>query len=202
MSPEYPFDEAATARAVIDDSGVLVEWNAGAERLLGHRAADVLGHPAVHLLADEEYDRPGAPQGERWDGILSLRHRDGGTVSVWLLAHRVRPRDDGPYRWLVVTPIEGDGPRVPGDPLDNVALLDSPCAIAIYDERLRLRRINAVMAEVLSLAEENIRGLRAPELSGMAQSHDIERQLLRVLTTGRGTDVRTYVPVGGDRTYA
>ncbi|NUP22363.1 MAG: SpoIIE family protein phosphatase [Streptomyces sp.] len=202
MSPEYPFDEAATARAVIDDSGVLVEWNAGAERLLGHRAADVLGHPAANLLADEGYDRPGAPQGERWDGVLSLRHRDGGTVSVWLLAHRVRPRADGPDRWLVVTPVEGDGPRAPGDPLDNVALLDSPCAIAIYDERLRLRRINAVMAEVLSLAEENIRGLRAPELSGRAQSQDIERQLLRVLTTGRGTDVRTYVPVGGDRTYA
>lgn len=35
MNPEYPFDEAATARAAVDDSGTLVEWNAGAERLLG-----------------------------------------------------------------------------------------------------------------------------------------------------------------------
>ncbi|WP_031485640.1 SpoIIE family protein phosphatase [Streptomyces bicolor] len=202
MSPEYPFDEAATARAVIDDSGLLVEWNAGAERLLGHPAAEVLGRPAVDLLADDGHSAAGAPEGERWDGILSLRHRDGREVAVWLLAHRVRPPDAGPDRWLVVTPIEGDGPRLPGDPLDNVGLLESPCAIAIYDERLRLRRINSVMAEVLSLSEEHVRGLRAPELTGRAQSYDIERQLLRVLTTGRGTDVRTYVPVGGDRMYA
>ncbi|WP_405593726.1 SpoIIE family protein phosphatase [Streptomyces sp. NBC_01092] len=202
MSPDYPFDEAATARAVIDDSGVLVEWNAGAERLLGHPAAEVVGRPAASLLVGEADGGSLTPDGDRWDGVLTLRHRDGGTVSVWLLAHRVRPQDEGPEHWLVVTPIEGDGPRPPGDPLGEVSLLASPCAMAIYDERLRLCRINSVMAEVLSLSEENVRGLRAPELTGRRQSQDIERQLLRVLTTGRGTDVRTYVPVGGDRTHA
>ncbi|GHH00575.1 SpoIIE family protein phosphatase [Streptomyces lanatus] len=202
MSPEYPFDDAATARAVIDDSGVLVEWNGGAERLLGHRAADVVGHPAAELLAGDGVGGSLHPDGDRWDGILTLRHRDGDPVAVWLLAHRIRPPDDGPDQWLVVTPIEGDGPRLPGDPLDDVGLLASPCAIAIYDERLRVRRINDVMAEVLQLSEEHVRGLRAPELTGRRQSQDIERQLLRVLTTGRGTDVRTYVPVGGDRTNA
>ncbi|KUO06403.1 SpoIIE family protein phosphatase [Streptomyces caeruleatus] len=200
MSPEYPFDEAATARAVIDDGGVLVEWNAGAERLLGHRAAEVVGRPAAELLADER--GRGTPEGDRWDGVLTLRRRDGGTLSVWLLAHRLRHQGEGPYRWLVVTPLEGDGARLPDDPLDEVGLLASPCAIAIYDERLRLRRINGVMAEVLHLSEDHVRGLRAPELTGRAQSYDIERQLLRVLTTGQGTDVRTYVPVGGDRTHA
>ncbi|MEU9056981.1 SpoIIE family protein phosphatase [Streptomyces sp. NPDC048384] len=200
MSPEYPFDEAATARAVIDDDGVLVEWGAGAERLLGHRAADVVGRPAAELLADQQGSDP--PPGDRWDGILTLRRRDGGTESVWALAHRVRPERGGPFRWLVVTPLEGQGPRPPDDPLDHVGLLDSPCAIAIYDERLRLRRINDVMAEVLRLSEEQVRGLRAPELTGRRQSYDIERHLLRVLTTGQGTDVRTYVPVGGDRTHA
>jgi PAS domain S-box-containing protein len=147
MSPDYPFDEAATARAVIDDSGVLVEWNAGAERLLGHRAVEVVGRPAGDLLADEGKHRPVTPAGDRWDGVLTLRRRDGGTLPVWLLAHRVRRKDDGPDRWLVVTPLEGDGPRPPDDPLDHVGLLESPCPIAIYDDRLRLRRINSVMAE-------------------------------------------------------
>ncbi|MET9831057.1 SpoIIE family protein phosphatase [Streptomyces sp. NPDC006385] len=205
MSPEYPFDEAATARAVIDADGVLVEWNAGAERLLGHRAAEVVGLPAGDLLADTDRGRGRgrtlAPEGDRWDGVLTLRHRDGGTLPVWLLAHRVRAQDDGPDRWLVVTPVEADGPGLPDDPLDHVGLLASPCAIAIYDDRLRLRRINGVMSQILMLAEENVRGLRAPELTGRPQSYDIERQLLRVLTTGRGTDVRAYIPVGGDRTH-
>ncbi|WP_369174655.1 SpoIIE family protein phosphatase [Streptomyces sp. R28] len=202
MNPEYPFDDAATARAVIDDDGNLVEWNAGAERLLGHRPAEVVGRPAVDLLAGAGQSGSVAPEGDRWDGTVTLRRRDGGVVSVWLLAHRLRPNADGPDRWLVVTPLEGAGPSSPDDPLDNIGLLESPCAIAIYDERLRLRRINAVMAEVLRLSEEHVRGLRAPELTGRAQSTDIEQHLLRVLTTGRGTDVRTYVPVGGDRTYA
>ncbi|MFJ8533654.1 SpoIIE family protein phosphatase [Streptomyces sp. NPDC093591] len=200
MNPEYPFDDAATARAVIDDDGTLVEWNAGAERLLGHRAAEVVGRPAVELLAAAGEDGSAAPEGDRWEGTVSLRRRDGGAVSVWLLAHRVRPRDDGPARWLVVTPLEGEGPRSPDDPLDRLGLLESPCAIAIYDERLRLRRINTVMSEILGLSEDQVRGLRAPELSGGPQNTDVEQHLLRVLTTGRSTDVRTYVPVGGDRT--
>ncbi|MFJ7073920.1 SpoIIE family protein phosphatase [Streptomyces sp. NPDC098781] len=201
MSPEYPFDEAATARAVVDDRGVLVEWNAGAERLLGHPAAEVVGRPAVDLLAGEAQRGSLTPDGERWQGIVTLRRHGGGTLPVWLLAHRVRPRDDGPHQWLVVTPLD-DEARPDGDPLDHVGLLESPCPIAIYDDRLRLRRINSVMSEVLGLSEEHVRGLRAPELTGRRQSQDIEQQLLRVLTTGRGTDVRTYVPVGGDRTHA
>ncbi|MFJ8630567.1 SpoIIE family protein phosphatase [Streptomyces sp. NPDC093568] len=201
MSPEYPFDEAATARAVIDDSGVLAEWNSGAERLLGFPAAEVVGRPAADLLVGAAEQSSVTPDGDRWDGIVTLRRHDGGTLPVWLLAHRVRPRDDGPFQWLVVTPID-DGTRPTADPLDEVGLLESPCPIAIYDDRLRLRRINGVMSEILGLAEEHVRGLRLPELTGRRQSLDIERQLLRVLTTGRRTDVRTYVPADGDRTHA
>ncbi|WP_037801824.1 PAS domain-containing protein, partial [Streptomyces resistomycificus] len=68
--------------------------------------------------------------------------------------------------------------------------VQSPCAVAIYDERLRLRRMNSAMAEVLGLPEERVRGLRVPEMSGRPQSDDIEQHLHRVLATGRGHDVR------------
>ncbi|MER5209829.1 SpoIIE family protein phosphatase [Streptomyces sp. NPDC002838] len=204
MSPVYPFDDAATARAVIDEAGTLVEWNDGARRLLGHSAADVVGRPAAELLADEdEAARVSVPEGSRWDGTLTLRHRDGSRVSVWLLAHHKRPEGENPGHWLVVTPLEGDGPRSPDDPLDKAELVQSPCAVAIYDERLRLRRMNSAMAEVLGLSEERVRGLRVPEMSARPQSTDIEQHLHHVLTTGRGHDVRTYLPIGQDgRMYA
>ncbi|MEV0634902.1 SpoIIE family protein phosphatase [Streptomyces sp. NPDC050619] len=203
MSPVYPFDEAATARAVIDDTGMLVEWNEGAHRLLGHSADDVVGRPAAYLLAGEGADGVRMPPGSRWDGTLTLRHRDGSAVTVWLLAHRREPDGEGPGRWLVVTPLEGDGPRPSDDPLERAELVQSPCAVAIYDERLRLRRMNGAMAEVLGLPEERVRGLRVPEMSGRAQSADIEQHLHRVLTTGRGHDVRTYLPIGDHgRMYA
>ncbi|WP_217237836.1 SpoIIE family protein phosphatase [Streptomyces sp. AC555_RSS877] len=195
MSPEYPFDDAATARAVIDDAGTVVEWNEGARLLLGWPTADVVGRPAAKLLADPgDFPTPGK---HRWDGTLALRHRDGSTVSVWLLAHH-RASQDGPGHWLLVTPLTGDGPHAPDDPLDKAELVQSPCAVAVYDERLRLRRMNAAMAEVLGLPEERVRGLRVPEMSGRPQSEDIERHLHRVLVTGRGHDVRTYLPIGGN----
>jgi PAS domain S-box-containing protein len=194
MSPVYPFDDAATARAVIDATGTLVEWNDGARRLLGHTAAEVVGRPAADLLADA--DGLLVPEKRRWDGTLTLRHRDGSAVPVWLLAHRWDPEGEGARRWVVVTPLENDGPVSPDDPLERAPLLQSPCAVAIYDERLRLRRMNSAMAEVLGLPEERVRGLRVPEMSGRPQSADIERHLHRVLTTGRGHDVRTHLPIG------
>jgi PAS domain S-box-containing protein len=203
MSPVYPFDDAATARAVIDAGGAFVEWNGGAQHLLGWSPTEVLGRPAADLLADGDSGPSFDPGEPRWHGILPLRHRDGTTLCVWLLVHRTEPAAGGPVKWLVVTPLDDGAPRPADDPLEQAGLLQSPCAVAIYDDRLRLRRMNDVMAEALRLPEERVRGLRAFELSGRPQSADIEHHLQRVLTTGQGHDVRTYVPIGGDtRMYA
>ncbi|MCX5329478.1 SpoIIE family protein phosphatase [Streptomyces sp. NBC_00140] len=197
MSPDYPFDDAATARAVIDDLGTVREWNGGAERLLGHPAPDVVGHPAANLLVSDGPDPAFAPGGPRWDGTVTLRHRDGGTVSVWLLAHHRRSRDGSPGQWLVVTPLEVTGSQ--DGPLATAALVQSPCAVAVYDERLRLSRVNDAMAEVIGLPEERIRGLRLSEIGGKPESAELERHLLRVLASGRAEDVQTYMRTGGER---
>ncbi|OQR60433.1 PAS sensor protein [Streptomyces maremycinicus] len=194
MSPEYPFDEAATARAVVDESGALIGWNEGARVLLGWSPADVLGRPAAELVADGTPDFTGA----RWDGTVTLRHRDGRPVQVWLLAHRV-PADTGePARWLVVTPLTGAGPDSSETLLAAAGLVQSPCAVAVYDERLRLRRINDAMREVIGLPEERIRGLRLAEIGGGPQSTELEQAMLRVLTSGRPHEVQTYTRTGGE----
>ncbi|MFF8726734.1 SpoIIE family protein phosphatase [Streptomyces sp. NPDC015171] len=201
MSRVYPFDDAATARAVVGDDGTLVEWNEGARRLLGHPAEAVLGRPAAELLAGPG---PGArPPGRRWDGTLGLRHRDGRTVRVWLLAHHRPPHDGRPGGWLVVAPLAGTEPAAAHDPLAEAGLLQSPCAIAVYDDRLRLRRMNEAMAEVVGLPEERVRGLRLSEIGGRRQSEELEEGLLQVLTSGRPLDVRTFLRTGvQDRKHA
>ncbi|MFD8816573.1 SpoIIE family protein phosphatase [Streptomyces sp. NPDC059627] len=201
MSRVYPFDDAATARAVIDEDGTLTEWNEGARQLLGHPAEEVVGRPAVLLLAGD--DTPRAPVGTRWDGTVQLRHRDGRTVPVWLLAHHNTALDEQPGHWLVVSPLDGGGPRTLDDPLTTAVLTQSPCALAVYDDQLRLHRVNDAMAEVIGLPEERIRGLRITEIGGKPESADLEQHMLRVLASGRPLDVQTYMRTGGeDRAHA
>ncbi|MER6025926.1 SpoIIE family protein phosphatase [Streptomyces sp. NPDC001851] len=201
MSRVYPFDDAATARAVIDDEGTLVEWNEGARRLLGHPPDDVLGRPAARLLAGEY--PPALPTGARWEGTVGLRHRDGRTVPVWLLAHRRPPHDGHGGGWLVVTPLPAAEPPAEDDPLAAAGLLQSPCAIAVYDAQLRLRRMNEAMTQVIGLPEERLRGLRLAEIGGRPQTDDLEQGMLQVLTTGRPLDVQTSMRTGGeDRAHA
>ncbi|MFE0675635.1 SpoIIE family protein phosphatase [Streptomyces sp. NPDC058867] len=195
MTPHDPIDDAATARAVIDEHGTLLQWNAGARLLLGWPAADVVGRPAAELLADGSMP---VPDGPRWDGTVPLRHQDGHRVRVWLLAHRRPGRGDGPAHWLVVTPLESAGPPSAEDPLASAGLTQSPCAVAVYDERLRLRRINDAMSAVIGLPEDRIRGLRASEIGGKAQSEELEENMAGVLATGRARDVQTYLHVGGE----
>ncbi|MEU1271564.1 SpoIIE family protein phosphatase [Streptomyces sp. NPDC005799] len=199
MDPEYPFDDAATARVVVDDSGTLISWNAGAERLLGWPAGEVLGRPARNLLADGT-DVPLPPDGPRWDGTVTLRHRDGHDISRWLVAHHRRVQDGSPGRWLVFSPLNGGGPPSPDDPLATAALIQSPCAVAVYDERLRLRRINDAMAEVIGLPEERIQGLRLSEIGGRPESDRLEADMARVLASGRAADIQIYMRTGGEAT--
>ncbi|MEV5798454.1 SpoIIE family protein phosphatase [Streptomyces collinus] len=201
MSRVYPFDDAATARAVIGADGTLVEWNEGARLLLGHPADAVLGRPAARLLAGD--GSPAAPGGTRWAGTVGLRHRDGRTVSVWLLAHHRPPGDGHGGDWLVVSPLGGRDPGSPDDPLSRAGLIQSPCALSVFDEALRLRLMNDAMAEVVGLPEERLRGLRLSEIGGKPQSEELEQGLLRVLTTGRPLDVEAFMRVGGeDRAHA
>ena len=42
-----------TATAVIDGQGSVLAWSAGARRLLGYPAGDVMGRPAATLLASD-----------------------------------------------------------------------------------------------------------------------------------------------------
>ncbi|MET8978397.1 SpoIIE family protein phosphatase [Streptomyces sp. NPDC004539] len=195
MSPVYPFDDAETARVVVGDDGALVEWNGGARALLGWAPEEVVGGPAAVLLADGALPVPSAA---RWDGTVALRHREGHVVRVWLLAHHRAPRAGRAGHWLVVTPLTGTGPRAADDPLALPALAQSPCALAVYDDRLRLRLVNDAMQAAIGLPEERIRGLRLAEIGGRPQSDELEAHMADVLASGLAKDVQTYTRTGGE----
>ncbi|MEF9908283.1 SpoIIE family protein phosphatase [Streptomyces sp. P9-A2] len=194
MRADDPFDDPVTARAVIAADGTVTRWNEAARRLLGHRAEDVVGRPAARLLVGGAQP-PRPPADTRWSGTLALRHRDGGTVTVWLLAHRGRPEDGEPDAWLAVTPLPS-GPADPAeDPLLWAAMLQSACATVVFDTELRLHGANDAMAELLGLPAAHLRGLTPTDIGGRPRHRELERHMRQVLRTGRGHDVRTSLRV-------
>ncbi|MEU0726578.1 SpoIIE family protein phosphatase [Streptomyces sp. NPDC006140] len=197
MSPDEPFDDGVAARAVIAADGTLTEWSEGARALLGHTAPEVVGRPAAELLADGA-DAPPVPLNSRWSGTLALRHRDGHTVPVWVLAHRRPP--DGPETtdWLAVSPPRAPDGELPEDPLVRAALTQSPCATMIFDDRLRLRGVNDAMADLVGLPADRLLGLRPTDIGSRPQNAELEEYLRRVLSTGRRQEMQTYMKASGE----
>lgn len=194
MRPVDPFDDASTARAVIDDRGAVARWGVGARRLLGYEAHEVLGRPAAALLA--ERDALAALVGPRWSGDLTLRHRDGRTVPVHLLALRRPPLGDR-ADWRVVVRPDHAELDPPDDVVTAAALDQSPCPMLVCDERLRLRWINGRMAELISLPDHEVRGLRITDIGVRSENAEVEELLAEVLATGRARDIERYVRPSG-----
>ncbi|MCH0566628.1 SpoIIE family protein phosphatase [Streptomyces sp. MUM 136J] len=173
-----------TATATIDQEGVLTGWSEGARRLLGHEAATVVGRPAAELLADvPETPRRARAGQQRWHGTVALRHRDGRSVELRLLAHRRTPAG-GPAEWLVVCAAPAD-PQQPGDVLlADWAFAQSPLPLAVFDTGLRLVRANHRMERAVTLPEAAMRGLSLPHIAPGAASDEIGRQMQLAVETG------------------
>ncbi|MER7692378.1 SpoIIE family protein phosphatase [Streptomyces sp. NPDC097610] len=68
--------------------------------------------------------------------------------------------------------------------LGEWAFRQVPCVLAVFDADLRLVRANAGMEQVLSLTEEQMRGLRLPEIVPHPVSDETEAKMRRVLEGG------------------
>ncbi|MEU5025843.1 SpoIIE family protein phosphatase [Streptomyces milbemycinicus] len=179
------FDEASTAKATIDERGIVTGWNEGARRLLGHPDSAVVGRPASRLLADGAAgDLPGLLEPlTRWSGELTLRHRDGRPLRVGLLAHHRRTADGG-AEWLLVSPLDRTGPTTADDELVRAAFAQGPCTMAVFDARLHVRWVNTYMEGVVGLSQAQVRGLRVSDVVPDTRGAEIERMMRLVLDTG------------------
>ncbi|HEX6470289.1 MAG TPA: SpoIIE family protein phosphatase [Streptosporangiaceae bacterium] len=192
-----------TATAVVDAQGRILEWSAGARRLLGYAAADVTGHPAADLLAAEPPASAMRCLAERraWNGEVSLRHRDGSRVDLELLAYP--SPGEGGLQWVLVTFTESrpDADRPHGH--DEASLMDlaftqSPFALAIHDTDLLCLRINDRMSQMFELPEDELRGRRLTDVLSGPQYDAMERFMRQVLDTGEPAHRETYRRVPGE----
>ncbi|MDT3399285.1 SpoIIE family protein phosphatase, partial [Streptomyces sp. B1866] len=139
---------------------------------------------------------------QRWRGSAALRHRDGRCLTARLLAHR-QDRPDGRAAWLVVSARPGAQEPFDAGELTGRSFTHAPCAMAVYDMRLRLRLANDDMERVLGLTEADMRGLRIPEILPGAQAEETEAQMRATLRTGEPRHLEYAArPVGQDRESA
>jgi len=193
-------DESLTARATLDEDGTVTGWNDGAEQLLGYAAAQILGRPAVILLADEPTapDLPPFAGLPRWHGEVALRHRDGHRVEAHVLAHHRMPVDRS-GEWLVLSPSTAQEPRPADEDLVSWSFTQSPCcAQALYDTGLRLRRANEDMERSVALTEGDMRGLRVSEIVDNEAGELAEQDMIRVLETGKTHYRENYLRAAGE----
>ena len=192
------------ATAVVDGQGSVLVWSAGARRLLGYAAGDVVGRPAATLLASVLPASARRCLAERrdWNGEVSLRRRNGGQVDLELLAHPSQG-SDGSLRWVLVTltesrPSAGMHPAQPDAPYMDWAFTQSPFALAIHDKDLLCLRVNDRMCQMFGLTEDELRGRRLTDVLPGPQYRALERFMHQVLDTGEPTHRETYRRVPGE----
>ncbi|MFC9912460.1 SpoIIE family protein phosphatase [Streptomyces sp. NPDC127197] len=190
-SPEDPFSVHQSASAVLDDHGRVVAWSEQATRLLGHRAAEVLGRPVREVLVaggDEALftEAVAACLRERgWFGLLPVRHHAGHRVYVGFRARRVQ-RLDSTVEWLLVGSRAEDVVQWEVDR----AVLDgffrrSPVGVAVLGPDLRLLRVNRAIARFGGLPAEAYAGLRTSDFLLGPDAQLVEDRLRSVLETGQ-----------------
>ncbi|MGW4031573.1 SpoIIE family protein phosphatase [Streptomyces sp. NPDC004838] len=185
-----------------DRGGTVTRWDDGARLMLGYRAAEIVGRAAADVLGSQVTDaaQPVLDERKRWSGTAVLRHRDGHSLDVWLLAYR-RQDDGGGTEWLLASaPRQVLGP-LPGEDraLAEWGFDQSACTVALFDSDLRAVRANAEMERAADITQDRMRGLHLSEIVSDPSSERVERAMRDVLKTGEQRRVETYVQVPGER---
>ncbi|MFI8951057.1 SpoIIE family protein phosphatase [Streptomyces sp. NPDC053750] len=177
--------QAYTASATVNAQGVVTAWSEGARRLLGYESGQVVGHPATHLLADApgESTRPDTPGRDRWSGSVAVRHHDGSRLRLRLLANR-RPHGDPAGDWLLVSAVAPRPSGLQDTALAEWAFTHSPCGLAVFDTDRRLVQANAAMERAAGFTQNEMRGLRLPEIAPHRLSEEADHRIRQALETG------------------
>nr|WP_225830239.1 SpoIIE family protein phosphatase [Streptomyces sp. NK08204] len=101
------------AVVAVDARGVVTAWSRGARLLLGYAPGEIVGHPAVQLLAADlpEAARRSAVRRQAWTGPVALRDQAGHQVEAELRACPLMDAEQH-VQWFLQAdpPHEDDGP--------------------------------------------------------------------------------------------
>ncbi|MGW1255129.1 SpoIIE family protein phosphatase [Streptomyces sp. NPDC002513] len=185
---EGPADAEAKGALVImiDDHGIITGWSRDAERMLGYRAEDAVGRPAVDLLvpvgAPPLWTLP--PGQDGWTGEVSVRRQDGSVLPLRVRGHQFMDRG-AHVQWILVAGTPGRFlPLEAEQTMLEWLFTRCPVAVTIFDTDLRCVRQNAAMTDLIGLPESECRGKRLPEIMSGSDATLWEGCMRRALETG------------------
>ncbi|MFB7635117.1 SpoIIE family protein phosphatase [Streptomyces sp. NPDC056149] len=186
---QAPLDIAGAALVLCDARGRVESWPEGAERLLGHPAADVVGRTAAALLAPDDAARLPAIAAEcrtrgGWSGTVTARHKDGGPVDVTVQLARAVD-GTGAAHWLAVATRASVFPgREMSRAVLEQLLLQTPVGMAVVDTDLRFVWSNVALERFGGGPARERIGRRLAEVQPGLDAEALEAQMRRVLESG------------------
>jgi PAS domain S-box-containing protein len=193
-------DTLRVAVVMLDTSGRVLLWSPLAEEVLGWAGEHIVGRRVAGL-----FGAPGEGGGilaellraGRWDGILSLRHRDGHTVQVETRTSLLVDGDGRPF--VLASVVETSRLQTLEQDLAALdSLFDSsPLGVAIFDRELRFIRVNAALAAMNGLTPGDHLGRTVAEVLDPETAERLTPMQKDVLATGRPViDVQSRGPHG------
>jgi PAS domain S-box-containing protein len=209
-------DSLRVAVVMLDTTGRVLLWSPLAEEVLGWAGEHIVGRRVGGLFGPPEAAPGGGDgiptvpdpvqaeqilgellQSGRWDGILSLRHRDGHSVQVETRASLLVDGDGRPF--VLASMVETSRLRTLEHDLAALdSLFDSsPLGVAIFDRELRYIRVNEALAAMNGLPVADHIGHTVVEVLDERSAADLTALQRDVLATGRPViDLVTYAPHG------
>lgn len=188
QGPGDPLDASSDAAAVVSGEGLVTAWTRGAEALLGHPAAEMVGSSAARLLALPRDPSRVAAVAERcrggmgWSGHIPLRHRDGRRIDADLRVSASFRM--GGSECFLISARDRRRPWTVGPAFLDGFLTRSPVGMAVLDLQLRYVWMNDTLEHLGGVPRGQRLGRRLTELLPGLQAETIEGLMRKVLATG------------------
>ncbi|WP_344259574.1 SpoIIE family protein phosphatase [Streptomyces sodiiphilus] len=201
-TPHTLLDVLRSGVVMMDARGRILLWSPTTEEILGWSDTQVVGRHLTSLLPEGAPD-PGVHiyrslhRETRWQGTLTVLHRDGRPVELY--SHAALMRDSSGTPFILANLVETERLR----PLEHdLAALDalfsaSPLGIGIFDTDRRLIRVNEALCRLQGVSAGSLLGRTLPEILPSPGAGQLERIQEEVLETGRSViDLVTIAPDG------
>src|SRR5690349_7229003 len=153
----------------VDNRGILQSWNAGAQRLFGYTAAEMLGRRGEVLIPPGRTDELEEVLGDDEQFIDSFRfetqrvRKDGTSVEVAVAASRVRDDDGKSLGWALVARDVTESNRLQAELSRAKELMEATFAsmgdgVALLDADNKLLMVNDAYRKLLALPDSELTG--------------------------------------------